>query len=100
MSKQGDKRRRTRYTLEFKLKAVRLNGYGVRSSMSRKGNCWDYVPTESLWGSKKVGRLYGKRFPMHRDAIQADRGYVSSRAGGGPRRWGCDMSVRMIISRE
>jgi transposase InsO family protein len=23
----------------------------MRSSMSRKGNCWDNAPTESLWGS-------------------------------------------------
>ncbi len=28
-----------------------LSSYGMRSSMSRKGNCWDNAPTESLWGS-------------------------------------------------
>lgn len=38
-----------------------LTSYGMRSSMSRKGNCWDNVPTESLWGSLKVGRLYGNK---------------------------------------
>jgi transposase InsO family protein len=27
-----------------------LKGYGMRSSMSRKANCWDNAPTESLWG--------------------------------------------------
>jgi len=32
-----------------------LTSYGMRSSMSRKGNCWDNAPTESLWGSLKVG---------------------------------------------
>ena len=41
----------------------------MRSSMSRKGNCWDNAPTESLWGSMKVGRLYGKRFATHREAM-------------------------------
>jgi len=46
-----------------------LKGYGMRSSMSRKGNCWDNAPTESLWGSLKVGRLYGKRFTTHREAM-------------------------------
>ena len=46
-----------------------LQGYGMRSSMSRKGNCWDNAPTESLWGRLKVGRLYGKRFATHRDAM-------------------------------
>ena len=38
-------------------------------SMSRKGNCWDNAPTESLWGSLKVGRLYGMRFETQRQAM-------------------------------
>jgi transposase InsO family protein len=46
-----------------------LKGYRMASSMSRKGNCWDNAPTESLWGSLKVGRLYGKRFATHREAM-------------------------------
>ena len=32
-----------------------LAGYKMRSSMSRKGNCRDHAPTESLWGSLKLG---------------------------------------------
>jgi transposase InsO family protein len=36
-----------------------LKAYKMQSSMSRKGNCWDNAPTESLWGRLKVGRLYG-----------------------------------------
>ena len=27
-----------------------LAGYEMKSSMSRKGDCWDNAPTESLWG--------------------------------------------------
>ena len=46
-----------------------LNEYGMQSSMSRKGNCWDNAPTESLWGSLKVGRLYGMRFETRRQAM-------------------------------
>jgi transposase InsO family protein len=46
-----------------------LSSYGMRPSMSRKGNCWDNAPTESLWGSLKVGRLYGKRFATQREAM-------------------------------
>ncbi len=46
-----------------------LTGYGMRSSMSRKGNCWDNAPTESLWGSLKVGRLHGLRFETRRQAM-------------------------------
>ena len=46
-----------------------LTGYGMRSSMSRKGNCWDNAPTESLWGSLKVGRLHGLKFETRRQAM-------------------------------
>lgn len=46
-----------------------LQDWGMRSSMSRKGNCWDNAPTESLWGSLKVGRLHGRRFETRRDAM-------------------------------
>ncbi len=38
--------------------------------MSRgKGDCWDNAPSESVWGSLKVGRLHGLRFAIHRAAI-------------------------------
>ena len=46
-----------------------LAEYGMQSSMSGKGNCWDNAPTESLWGSLKVGRLYGMRFETRRQAM-------------------------------
>ena len=41
----------------------------MRSAMSRKANCWDNAPTQSLWGSLKVGRLHGRRFKTRRDAM-------------------------------
>ncbi|WP_376777289.1 IS3 family transposase [Paraburkholderia youngii] len=43
-----------------------LKAYGMRSSMSRRGDCWDNAPTESLWGSLKVGRLHGRHFATRR----------------------------------
>ena len=46
-----------------------LKNYGMQSSMSRKGNCWDNAPTESLWGRLKVGRLYGRKFATRREAM-------------------------------
>jgi transposase InsO family protein len=46
-----------------------LEGYGMRSSMSRKGDCWDNAVSESLWGSLKVARLHGRRFETRRDAM-------------------------------
>jgi putative transposase len=39
-----------------------LKAYGMISSMSRKGNCWDNAPTESLWSRLKVARVYGRKF--------------------------------------
>jgi putative transposase len=46
-----------------------LRQFGMQASMSRKGNCWDNAPTESLWGRLKVGRLYGQRFATRRQAM-------------------------------
>jgi transposase InsO family protein len=46
-----------------------LQGYGMQSSMSRKGDCWDNAPTESLWGSLKVARIHGRRFETRRQAM-------------------------------
>ena len=46
-----------------------LAEYGMQSSMSRRGNCWDNAPTESLWGSLKVGRLQGMKFDTRRQAM-------------------------------
>jgi len=43
-----------------------LKSYGMKASMSRKGDCWDNAPTESFWGSMKVGRLHGMTFPTRR----------------------------------
>jgi putative transposase len=54
-----------------------LKQYGMRSSMSRRGNCWDNAPIESLWGSLKVDRLHGMRFETRRQAMDQlrDREY-------------------------
>ena len=46
-----------------------ITQYEMRSPMSRRANCWDNAPTESFWGSLKVGRLYGQRFATRRDAM-------------------------------
>lgn len=40
----------------------------MRGSMSRKGDCWDNAVTETLFGSLKVERLAGLRFPTRRAA--------------------------------
>jgi transposase InsO family protein len=39
-----------------------LAAWGMRSSMSRKGNCHDDAPTESLWGHLRTACVPGRRF--------------------------------------
>ena len=48
-----------------------LDRYGIRTSMSRRGNCWDNAVTETLFGSLKVERLHGERFLTLRQAKDA-----------------------------
>ena len=45
-----------------------LQGYGIKASMSRRGNCWDNACSETLFGSLKVERLHGQRFKTRRQA--------------------------------
>lgn len=45
-----------------------LKEYGITSSMSRKGDCWDNACSETLFGSLKVERLHGQRLKTKRHA--------------------------------
>jgi transposase InsO family protein len=46
-----------------------LERRGIQASMSRKGNCWDNAPSETLFGSLKVERLHGEKFSTIRQAM-------------------------------
>jgi putative transposase len=48
-----------------------LKAYGMSSSMSRRANCWDNAPTESLWGSLKRASVYGRQFATRNEAKNA-----------------------------
>jgi putative transposase len=39
-----------------------LSDYGIRSSMSRKGTCWDNACSETLFGSLKVEQWHHMTF--------------------------------------
>jgi transposase InsO family protein len=39
-----------------------LAKFKMKPSMSRKGDCWDNAPTESLWGRLKAARVHGRKF--------------------------------------
>jgi len=45
-----------------------LSNWGMRSSMSRKGNCWDNSPAESFFGSFKTASVHGHKFATRRQA--------------------------------
>jgi len=47
---------------------ARLATYGMRGSMSRKGNCWDNAPTESFFNSLKNERVHGVRYATRDEA--------------------------------
>lgn len=45
-----------------------LAEYGITSSMSRKGSCWDSAWSETLFDSLKVEQLHGQRLKTRREA--------------------------------
>lgn len=47
------------------------------SSMSRKGNCWDNAPTESLWGRLKAGSVHGQKFTTREQAKNAIMDWIT-----------------------
>ena len=49
----------------------------MRSSMSRKGNCWDNAPTESFWARLKAASVHGRKFAPRRQAAQAVMDWIA-----------------------
>jgi len=50
--------------------------YGLRGSMSRKGNCYDNAMMESFWGILKTEVIYGIRFRTRAEAIRVITEYI------------------------
>lgn len=48
-----------------------LQQYKMLASMSRKGDCYDNAPTESLWGRLKAACVHGVKFETKQDCKQA-----------------------------
>jgi len=53
-----------------------LKDYGMLTSMSRKGNCYDNACMESFFGTLKRELIYGKRFRTRAEARQAIFEYI------------------------
>jgi putative transposase len=53
-----------------------LRQFGMRVSMSRKGNCRDNAPTESCWGSLKTELIHHRRFVTREQATREIAEYI------------------------
>lgn len=50
--------------------------FGMKTSMSRKGNCFDNAPMESFWGSLKNELVHHRRFACRSEAQAAITEYI------------------------
>ena len=53
-----------------------IESYGMQSSMSRKGNCYDNAPMESFWGALKNESLHHIQLATREDAKAAVFDYI------------------------
>lgn len=53
-----------------------LNQFGMKASMSRKGNCYDNAPMESCWGSLKNELVHHQRYETRSEAESSIREYL------------------------
>lgn len=53
-----------------------LEGFGIKASMSRKGNCYDNAPMESFWGTLKQELINHRRYASRQEAIQDISEYI------------------------
>jgi transposase InsO family protein len=47
-----------------------LNRFGLRVSMSGKGNCYDNAPMESFWGTLKQELIYHRHYRTRQEAMR------------------------------
>ena len=48
----------------------------MKSSMSRKGNCYDNAPMESFWGTMKNELIYHEHYKTREQAIREITEYI------------------------
>jgi putative transposase len=53
-----------------------LSQFGMKVSMSRKGNCFDNAPMESFWGSLKQELVHHRHYQSRREAIHDITEYI------------------------
>ncbi|MCA1607083.1 MAG: IS3 family transposase [Acidobacteria bacterium] len=55
---------------------AKLRSYGMRASMSRKGNCYDNAPVESFWGTLKTELVHHRRYQTRAEAMYEISEYI------------------------
>ena len=53
-----------------------LERFGLRVSMSRKGNCYDNAPMESFWGTLKQELVNHRRYQTKQEAVEDITEYI------------------------
>lgn len=53
-----------------------LKQFGMKASMSRKGNCYDNAPIESFWGTLKQELVHHRNYRTRQEAIQDITEYI------------------------
>ena len=53
-----------------------LDQFGIKTSMSRKGNCYDNAPMESFWGTLKNELVHHCRYRTRQQAIREITEYI------------------------
>ncbi len=53
-----------------------LGQFGMKASMSRKGNCHDNAPMESFWGTLKCELVHHRRYTTRKEAIKEITEYI------------------------
>jgi len=48
----------------------------MKTSMSRKGNCYDNAPMESFWGTLKTELTFHRRYASRQEAMSEIRTYI------------------------
>lgn len=53
-----------------------LEQFGMKASMSRKGNCYDNAPMESFWGTLKTEMVHHRKYATRSEAEAEIREYI------------------------
>jgi transposase InsO family protein len=53
-----------------------IEQFGMKASMSRKGNCYDNAPMESFWGTLKQELVHHRIYRTRQEAIQDITEYI------------------------